>query len=399
LRAHGGQRSILGGGVHNYAAGVGHGGGNVRAAYDLIKQAGGTDAEATTLAGIAGAESRFKTSAHNPNAATGDNSYGLWQINMLGAMGPQRRAQYGLKSNEDLYNPATNARVALAMHRAANPRKFGGYGDWSTYRSGAYRQYLPSRAAMAAAAPGHISPARRTADNPGGSGVAAGTYGGKGYTHAVPGGPQSAAGSVSQGQPYVVGEHGPELFVPAKSGGIHKLPKAVQDAIRPYQGLFRPYGLLKGLPKGDYVRGGALPWDTPSDRNDMVPSETGERIMQEWLKKYGGVGPGGLTRGGMPKSPFTQRSLEDTESKGFQQGWDGRDWPGPNAAPKLQNINLNERLGRINLRQAGQTVKGEASLKIALEGFPRGTKTTAKRSGMFKDIDVDRGRSAPWNAG
>jgi hypothetical protein len=127
VHGHGGQRAILGGGVHGYAAGVGRGGGNARAAYDLIKQAGGTNEEATTLAGIAGAESRYNPAAHNTKGR--DNSYGLWQINMLGAMGPERRAKYGLKSNEDLKDPATNARVALAMHRAA-----GGYRDFCLWR-------------------------------------------------------------------------------------------------------------------------------------------------------------------------------------------------------------------------------------------------------------------------
>jgi hypothetical protein len=182
-------------------------------------------------------------------------------------------------------------------------------------------------------------------------------------------------------------------FIPAKSGDISKLPKAVQRAIGPYQGV------LRNMPKGDYVRGGALPWDIPSDRNDIKPDETAERIMQEWLKKYGGKPGPAWTRGVLQRSPFTQKSLEDLESKGFQQNFQGRDWPGPNASPKIENINFNERLKGINLRTASQTVKGSASLKIALEGFPRGTKTTTKLAGMFKDINVDRGHAAPWAAG
>ena len=111
----------------------------VKKAYDLIKAAGGTDEEARILAAISQPESRGNPRAYNPNAATGDLSYGLWQINMLGAMGPERRAKYGLKSNKDLFDPATNARVALAMARAR-----GGYKRWSTYKSGAYKKYLPA---------------------------------------------------------------------------------------------------------------------------------------------------------------------------------------------------------------------------------------------------------------
>jgi len=121
----------------SYGGAAGRGAYNVSKAYDLIKQAGGTDEEARMLAAISQPESGGNPLAHNTNVGTGDNSYGLWQINMLGAMGPQRRRQFGLSSNEDLFDPATNARVALQMHRRA-----GSYRDWSTYSSGAYRKYM-----------------------------------------------------------------------------------------------------------------------------------------------------------------------------------------------------------------------------------------------------------------
>ncbi len=104
---------------------------------DLIKKAGGTDEEAKTMAAIALAESSGVPTITNMKAP--DKSYGLWQINMLGDMGPQRLAKFGLKSNEDLLNPETNARVALALKRARN-----GYQDWTTYTSGAHRKHLPA---------------------------------------------------------------------------------------------------------------------------------------------------------------------------------------------------------------------------------------------------------------
>ena len=131
-----------GGGLINASYGGQAGGGayNVAKAYDLMKAQGATDEEARTFAALAQPESGGNPLAHNANFRTGDNSYGLWQINMLGAMGPQRRRQFGLSSNEDLYDPATNARVALAMHRRA-----GGYRDWSTYNSGAYRKYMSTQ--------------------------------------------------------------------------------------------------------------------------------------------------------------------------------------------------------------------------------------------------------------
>lgn len=60
---------------------------------------------------IATLESTLKPFAFN-NAS---NCYGLFQINMSGAMGPDRRKKYGLKSNEDLFNPLINAQIAYKM--------------------------------------------------------------------------------------------------------------------------------------------------------------------------------------------------------------------------------------------------------------------------------------------
>lgn len=60
----------------------------------------------------------LRESGGNPRAYNGkppDNSYGLFQINMIGALGPDRRARFGLQSNEELFDPATNARVAFGL--------------------------------------------------------------------------------------------------------------------------------------------------------------------------------------------------------------------------------------------------------------------------------------------
>lgn len=65
-----------------------------------------------------------------------DLSYGLFQINMIGDLGPARREQYNLKSNEDLYDPATNARVAFLMSQ-----KGTNWSPWTTYTGGAYKDY------------------------------------------------------------------------------------------------------------------------------------------------------------------------------------------------------------------------------------------------------------------
>jgi hypothetical protein len=90
------------------------------------------------MSAIAMAESGGNPRAHNPVGL--DDSYGLWQINMLGAMGPSRRAQFGITSNTQLYDPAVNARAAAKILSGQ------GLAAWSTYTNGAYKKYIPSTA-------------------------------------------------------------------------------------------------------------------------------------------------------------------------------------------------------------------------------------------------------------
>lgn len=86
------------------------------------------------MAAIAMAESSGNTKAHNANPP--DDSYGLWQINMLGDMGPGRRREFGISKNEDLFNPLTNAMAAKKILGSQ------GLAAWSTYSSGAYKKYM-----------------------------------------------------------------------------------------------------------------------------------------------------------------------------------------------------------------------------------------------------------------
>lgn len=83
---------------------------------------------------IALAESGGNTTDHN--AVPPDNSYGLWQINMLGSMGPDRRAKLGISSNEELYDPAVNARAMSMISNGGRNWK-----DWTTYTRGTYLRY------------------------------------------------------------------------------------------------------------------------------------------------------------------------------------------------------------------------------------------------------------------
>ena len=92
------------------------------------------------MAAIAMAESSGDTTAHNTNAKTGDDSYGLWQINMRGSLGPARRKAFGITSNDQLFNPVTNAKAAKKILDSQ------GLGAWSTYTNGAYEKFYKGTA-------------------------------------------------------------------------------------------------------------------------------------------------------------------------------------------------------------------------------------------------------------
>jgi hypothetical protein len=71
-------------------------------------------------------ESRGNSGSHNKTSSTGDNSYGLFQINMLGYLGEDRREKFGIKSNAELFDPVTNAQAAFYM--TSRGKNFGSWG-------------------------------------------------------------------------------------------------------------------------------------------------------------------------------------------------------------------------------------------------------------------------------
>jgi hypothetical protein len=105
--------------------------------YSLAIAQGLTPARARVAAAVGMAESGGDPNAHNTNAATGDNSYGLWQINMLGKLAPERLVLFGIKSNDQLFDPQTNARAMRIL--SANGADFS---PWSAYKSDAYKEFL-----------------------------------------------------------------------------------------------------------------------------------------------------------------------------------------------------------------------------------------------------------------
>ncbi|TDC20622.1 hypothetical protein E1265_21365 [Streptomyces sp. 8K308] len=101
----------------------------------VAKDAGFSGNALQIAVAVALGESGGRTDAHN--AVPPDNSYGLWQINMLGSLGPARRRQFGLSSNNELFNASTNARAAYAISsRGTNFR------PWSVYTNGTYRMHM-----------------------------------------------------------------------------------------------------------------------------------------------------------------------------------------------------------------------------------------------------------------
>ncbi|MFD1151198.1 type VII secretion target [Saccharothrix hoggarensis] len=89
----------------------------------------------TIAVAVALAESGGDPRAHN--ATPPDNSYGLWQVNMLGSLGPARLREFGLDSNRELFDPAVNARAANRI--SGDGRSWT---PWTTYTSGAYKRHL-----------------------------------------------------------------------------------------------------------------------------------------------------------------------------------------------------------------------------------------------------------------
>ena len=75
---------------------------------------------------IAKKESNGRPLAFNGNTKTGDSSYGIFQINMLGMLGPDRRNKYDLDHNADLFNPVLNAEIAFHMSNGGE--------NWSAWK-------------------------------------------------------------------------------------------------------------------------------------------------------------------------------------------------------------------------------------------------------------------------
>lgn len=71
-------------------------------------------------------ESNGRPLAFNGNTRTGDSSYGIFQINMIGGLGVTRRDKYDLDSNKDLFDAVINAEIAYHMSNGGE--------DWTSWK-------------------------------------------------------------------------------------------------------------------------------------------------------------------------------------------------------------------------------------------------------------------------
>lgn len=86
---------------------------------------------------VAKAESNGRPFAFNGNVKTGDSSYGIFQINMIGSLGPDRRKKFDLGLNAELFSPVKNAKIVHHMTKGGKD-----WSSWSSYKKGATHKWI-----------------------------------------------------------------------------------------------------------------------------------------------------------------------------------------------------------------------------------------------------------------
>lgn len=82
---------------------------------DLLRAVGFKGKHLVQAWAIAKKESNGRPLAFNGNSKTGDKSYGIFQINMIGMLQEGRKDKFGINFNSELLNPVINAQVAYHM--------------------------------------------------------------------------------------------------------------------------------------------------------------------------------------------------------------------------------------------------------------------------------------------
>ena len=92
---------------------------------DLLWAVGFEGIALKTAWAVANVESNGRPLALNDNKSTGDKSYGIFQINMIGQLGVVRKEKFDLVSNKELFDPVTNAEITYYMTKGGK--------DWSAW--------------------------------------------------------------------------------------------------------------------------------------------------------------------------------------------------------------------------------------------------------------------------
>jgi hypothetical protein len=92
---------------------------------DLLWAVGFEGIALKTAWAVARVESNGRPLALNDNTRTGDKSYGIFQINMLGNLGEDRKDKFELVSNKELFDPVTNAEITYYMTKGGS--------NWSSW--------------------------------------------------------------------------------------------------------------------------------------------------------------------------------------------------------------------------------------------------------------------------
>jgi len=92
---------------------------------DLLKAVGFEGSNLKMAWAVAKKESNGRPLAFNNNTSTGDHSFGIFQINMIGELKDARIEKFDLNSVSDLFNPVINAEIAYHMTKGGK--------DWSSW--------------------------------------------------------------------------------------------------------------------------------------------------------------------------------------------------------------------------------------------------------------------------
>lgn len=110
----------------------------------IAKGAGFSTDQAVVMAAIAKAQSSGNLYNNTPPV-----NFGVWGINMGGAVGEDRKKDLKLTANEELFNPVTSAKAAFYLFKQSN----GNYAAFESYSDNSWRKFYAEAQAVKNAQP------------------------------------------------------------------------------------------------------------------------------------------------------------------------------------------------------------------------------------------------------